>query len=476
MAYENRLIESVYEYLTEEEDGASSEDIAKRFLKIPNPPSGVAEKAVYGVLEKDGRFLLDKGFWKVNTETSEKTEMNKLSDKASAVYLITGGQGHEEKILHISAFRINPGEKEVLSEWLVEPDMLLPDTRNSLMSSEDSEFSGEYSAVLKIRKYLSGSLPVFVAYRQQRMLRNLFEKYGEFLNERYLLMNNLLKLDGLKAQRKGSVDDVYRKVFNFDPPIHSAISYGRALSEAANELLERVEKKYTPEEIEYGPEKQRLQWQGEELSYERVSDTPAGPGVYGFKDKKGEYIYIGKAADLSRRLKSYFIDTDETPSKLEYLRENAESLTVHECGSELEAVIYEYRLIRKYSPKLNTQHSIRERRGRYEEIEDSVIMLPGTAQGEAVIFWYKRGEKIEITKIRSDSPSEKELADYASEFFFSGKNKPGPSDFPERELALRWIKNNYDTLDIIPVNRMSGQQQVAESIMNNYKAYTELSE
>ncbi|MFW5959527.1 MAG: hypothetical protein ACOCSE_00235, partial [Chitinivibrionales bacterium] len=78
--------------------------------------------------------------------------------------------------------------------------------------------------------------------------------------------------------------------------------------------------------------------------------------------------------------------------------------------------------------------------------------------------------------IRPDSPSEKELADYASDFFFSGKNKPGPHDFPERELALRWIKNNCDTLDIIPVNRMSGPQQVAESIMNNYKAYSEVSE
>src|SRR3989344_4997755 len=85
---------------------------------------------------------------------------------------------------------------------------------------------------------------------------------------------------------------------------------------------------------------------------------PQNPGVYFFKDNRGKILYIGKAANLKARLASYlreirFPDGSRTSLKLNSLLKEAVKLDWKILNSEVEALIKEAELIKKYRPKYN---------------------------------------------------------------------------------------------------------------------------
>ncbi|WP_353893776.1 excinuclease ABC subunit UvrC [Proteinivorax hydrogeniformans] len=85
----------------------------------------------------------------------------------------------------------------------------------------------------------------------------------------------------------------------------------------------------------------------------KVSQLPASPGVYFMKDKYGDVIYVGKAASLKNRVKSYFQNTEKKGAKVTALVHNIEDLDYIVTDSEVEALILESNLIKKYRPKYN---------------------------------------------------------------------------------------------------------------------------
>ena len=50
---------------------------------------------------------------------------------------------------------------------------------------------------------------------------------------------------------------------------------------------------------------------------ERLKKVPLKPGVYLFKDKEGQVIYIGKAKALRNRMRSYFQTRDKLDPKVQ---------------------------------------------------------------------------------------------------------------------------------------------------------------
>jgi len=83
---------------------------------------------------------------------------------------------------------------------------------------------------------------------------------------------------------------------------------------------------------------------------------PRTPGVYFFYGLDDRLLYIGKAKCLRERVRSYFAETkQQRPPKLRRLLAEIERLDFHECGSELEALLLERRLIAQRRPILNRQ-------------------------------------------------------------------------------------------------------------------------
>jgi len=84
---------------------------------------------------------------------------------------------------------------------------------------------------------------------------------------------------------------------------------------------------------------------------EKLSLVPNKPGSYQMKNKDGVIIYVGKAKNLKNRLKSYF--TGRVSGKTEMLVNDIVDFDYIVTSSELESLILEITLIKKYDPKYN---------------------------------------------------------------------------------------------------------------------------
>lgn len=83
-----------------------------------------------------------------------------------------------------------------------------------------------------------------------------------------------------------------------------------------------------------------------------VRNLPTLPGCYLYHDAKGEVIYVGKAVNLRNRVRSYFGDSVADDKTRRLVREIAR-IEFMVRGSELEALIQEAELIKKYRPRFN---------------------------------------------------------------------------------------------------------------------------
>lgn len=86
---------------------------------------------------------------------------------------------------------------------------------------------------------------------------------------------------------------------------------------------------------------------------EKLKNIPSKPGVYQFKNKDGKIIYIGKAKDLRKRVKQYFQKSKSLDVKTESMISKVYDLEYIITDSELEALILEANLIKKFKPRYN---------------------------------------------------------------------------------------------------------------------------
>jgi DNA polymerase-3 subunit epsilon len=87
--------------------------------------------------------------------------------------------------------------------------------------------------------------------------------------------------------------------------------------------------------------------------------APARPGVYLFRDKHDQVLYVGRARDLRARLRSYFRSERQRPS-VEAALLALERIEWRVLGSELEAALEELRLIRELGPPANSRSRRKE--------------------------------------------------------------------------------------------------------------------
>lgn len=85
----------------------------------------------------------------------------------------------------------------------------------------------------------------------------------------------------------------------------------------------------------------------------KLDHLPTQPGVYLFKNAKGDILYIGKAAVLAHRVRSYFQRGGDHNPKTALLVDQVTDLETIVTRSELEALILESNLIKRHRPRFN---------------------------------------------------------------------------------------------------------------------------
>ncbi|MPZ53120.1 MAG: DEDD exonuclease domain-containing protein [Acidimicrobiia bacterium] len=133
-------------------------------------------------------------------------------------------------------------------------------------------------------------------------------------------------------------------------PIHRALEDARATAAVLWGLLERAGTigVTTLDELLVLPTAKGSAHYGKIELTERL---PRRPGVYLFRDRHGEVIYVGKAKNLRSRVRSYF-HGDKRRSIADMLRQ-LDQIDHVVCHNELEAEVHEIRLIHTHRPRFN---------------------------------------------------------------------------------------------------------------------------
>ncbi len=90
----------------------------------------------------------------------------------------------------------------------------------------------------------------------------------------------------------------------------------------------------------------------ERLSAEAAA-LPLTPGVYLFKDLRGQVLYVGKARSLRNRVRSYFLPSTDLGPRKGAMLDLIESIDTVDVATEAEALFLESRLIKDLKPKYN---------------------------------------------------------------------------------------------------------------------------
>ncbi len=97
---------------------------------------------------------------------------------------------------------------------------------------------------------------------------------------------------------------------------------------------------------------------------------PVEPGVYGWLNRDGQLIYVGKSKSLRHRLLSYFAKTPTDP-KMGRIRRQAHSLMWEPLSDELLALLREQELIYRWRPEFNSQGQPNKRQPGFVCISDT---------------------------------------------------------------------------------------------------------
>ena len=91
------------------------------------------------------------------------------------------------------------------------------------------------------------------------------------------------------------------------------------------------------------------------LMVEQLKQLPPSPGVYLMRDASRDVLYVGKAANLRHRVKSYFGTRQKLSLKLQRMVPQVSDFDFFVTSSEQEALLLELNLIKQYRPRYNVR-------------------------------------------------------------------------------------------------------------------------
>jgi hypothetical protein len=454
----------------------SSVVLAQEILKFKNPDEKIAHRAIQAILAKDRRcYFGSDNLWHASALAAPRAGARKLDEIPwAAVYLLALPQNPKAAV-HASVWSVAEAPELLAERWLEDPVALPFEEQELLRSVRDAPFEHEpreMKAALLVTA-CEKRQPVFLSWHQQSLYGTLALEAGMLSDDNAVLISTMFSCAKRPVPRPLTLDACNEALFGTQSQLSYAYKHGECFARCVWELIGLLTEQGAGDIADLEAVEQTelagIDFSGKEFSYDDIINAPVAPGVYGFKTAAGAYLYIGKGSNLRRRLMSYFRDSEESPDKLARLRAESHQLVTHQCGSELESLIYEYRLIQKHAPLLNKQLSISERKGAFAPLDDCIVLLPHAEKEKGMSFWFRKNQKIRLTPFSSDFRDAPAMEAELEKFFFTGALPPASNDFPEQEIATRWVKQRKDGLCIVWVSRLSSAKEVYEMIKGYWK-------
>jgi DNA polymerase-3 subunit epsilon len=275
----------------------------------------------------------------------------------------TGLSATRNRICEVGAVRVRGLELVDTFQSLVNPERALPEQIARLTGLRDPELRRAPSAGFVLRRFvLFAGDALLVAHNarfDQRFLEaHLMSAQGRRLSEPPLCTAALARrlLEG-RLRRVGLASLAH--FFGVSTrPCHRALPDAEATAEVLVRLIglaqELGARRLSELRALAAPRKRRV--------YDKralARGAPTRPGVYLFRDRRGQVLYVGRARDLRARLRSYFRSERQRPS-VEAALHALDRIEWRVLGSELEAAVEELRLIRELQPPANSRSRRKE--------------------------------------------------------------------------------------------------------------------
>jgi DNA polymerase III subunit epsilon len=271
----------------------------------------------------------------------------------------TGGAPGRSRITEIGAVRLRGGEVLERFATLVDPGRPVPPAITALTGIDDTMLAGSPKVEEALEAFVAfAGDDVMVAHNAPFDLRFLnYERhrcFGRYFTQPWLdtlvLARRLLRrrLDRFDlATLAGWADAPVR-------PIHRALPDAEAAAAVLEVLLALLA------ERGHGTLQRAValgQGGGARHAHKLAlaEDLPQAPGVYLMRDGAGEVLYVGKAANLRRRVRAYFGPQGRHGRLIGRALDEVERIEHRVTASEFEALLEEAALLRELRPPCNTR-------------------------------------------------------------------------------------------------------------------------
>ncbi|MEM6362525.1 MAG: exonuclease domain-containing protein [Bacteroidota bacterium] len=263
----------------------------------------------------------------------------------------TGGFAGRSKITEIAIF-IHDGEKVIDHyETLIDPEQHIPNYITGLtgISNATVEKAPTFKDVAAIiHEKLDGN--IFVAHNvhfDYSFVKAALEENGYEIGSKKLCTVRLTRgiFPGLRSYGLGNICEHFNiKIIDR----HRAGGDARATAVLFGQLL-----KENPEFVQIALHRSSKETTlPPHLPKEEFHTLPEAPGVYYFVDGRNEVIYVGKAINIKKRIRSHFSGRSKDPRN-QYIRNEVHHIQYELTGNELLALVLESQEIKRLWPKYN---------------------------------------------------------------------------------------------------------------------------
>ena len=200
-----------------------------------------------------------------------------------------------------------------------------------------------------------------------------------------------------------------------------------------------------------------------------LSALPELPGVYIMRDRKDGVIYVGKAVNLRQRVGSYFARRTERPKKTQQILDRIWSMEVETVGSELEALLFESKLIAVCQPEFNTQLDVHKRDVELGTLKNVVLILPSAELDCVELFCVVDSTSFAQVRARKDL-CDWDAAEYALQKLYFSTELELELDLETGalfEILKSWMIAKRDAINWVDMDR-SGSPEDAMRIVREY--------
>lgn len=476
--------DKIYAYLKSQESGATSSELVEQVLKIKGASPGVSETLIQTAVAGDRRLTVDKHHrWKIAERGGTpfpEAEFVLLSivtvdtaERSKTLVEVSAQKLRNDTITDRLHLCIHPGLTDVSSLHLP------PDFVQAIKGGVSGEKAASALAHFFGEAVLVG-YDIQTAIHQINKMLNTFHKTLEnpslclrYLTKKLMPALQQKSLSDIASYFKLPVLDIRRTEKEIDTIADIFSRYKDLLKEQGFGTVEEVLEFQHPhiEDIDFS-----------KYAFDKyfLLSIPQKPGVYTMKDKHGSVIYLGKAKNLRARVSSYFWNTADRLQKITDLLRDVHRIEYEVTGSELAAMLMEYRLIQQYRPRLNQQLEVHERPARYGKLRNFIAILPSSTEKSLELFFAREGLPLEQYEVLKEAVNFSEVERILDTLYYGGEtdvrssvdangrknhqNDPLPARIEngEIDIVLSWLGANKDHVNYINMDTVCTKEACLE--------------